>query len=410
MLLGPLRQATLTRLIALSSSLAAFNALAENNPYYIGGSMAVTHVSNIFRTTLGQPSNNDNVTSATILAGIDQRLGRQRLYADSSVSSNVYKNNTDLRNTSYNLNAGLEWQTIERLSGLVSYGSNRSLAQFNPGDAPALTKKNVAQLDSAGATVRYGLASLLTLEGSFNHRRRTYTAQEFASSEFSQDASSVGFVYQTSAALSLGLAGRHTAGKYPKYQLTTDGFLPNTFNRNDIDLTSNWIASSISSFNARLSSGRSRNTAVATRNFSGVTGAFSWRWLPSSKLQLNTTFSRDSGTETAFFNVGSTGGLSADNSRIASVLQVRANYALTSKLVFDANAGITKRNLSNSTGASTVSGDDRITTWGLGGKWLVTRSSQLGCQITHDERTGQSVLSLPYKLSSYGCYAQLTLQ
>jgi len=393
----------------LSACLAAAHAQAETSPYYIGGSVGATHVSNVYRTTQGQPTNNDTVTSATLLAGLDQQLGRQRVFADASASTNTYKTNTELNNTSYNVNVGLDWQTLERLSGNISLASNRSLAQFNPGDAPSLTKKNMAQLDSAGTTVRYGLISLLSLEGSFNHRSRTYTAEEFAQNEFNQDASSLGLVYRPSAALRLGIAGRHTKGKYPKYQLSTDGYLSNEFSRNDIDLTSTWVASSVSTINARLSSGKSKYTTSA-KDFSGLTGAVSWRWAPSAKLQFNTSFTRDSGTETSFISLGSLGNLNYDNSRITNMIQIGADYALDSKLIFNAKVSVAKRDLSNSSSTSTINGNDRTTSWALGGRWLATRSSQLGCQITRDERTGQSSLSQPYTYSSYGCYAQLTLQ
>jgi len=406
---GTSSRALLQHLLVLSACLAAAHAQAETSPYYIGGSVGATHVSNVYRTTQGQPTNNDTVTSATLLAGLDQQLGRQRLFADASLGHNTYKNNSDLSNSSYSLNAGLDWQTMERLSGSISLGSNRSLAQFNPGDAPSLKKKNMVQLDSVGTTVRYGLISLLSLEGSFSHHRRDYTAEEFAQNEFSQDASSLGLVYRPSAALRLGIAGRHTKGKYPKYQLGTDGYVSNEFSRNDVDLTANWTASSASSVNARLSSGKSKYTTSA-KDFSGLTGAVSWRWAPSAKLQFNTSFSRDSGTETSFISLGSLGNLNYDNSRITTMFQIGADYALDSKLIFNAKVSVAKRDLSNSSGTSTVDGNDRTTNWALGGRWLATRSSQLGCQITREERTGQSSLSQPYTYSSYGCYAQLTLQ
>lgn len=397
-------------LLTLGALSAGERAQAEANPYYLGTSLGLTHVSNIYRTPSGTPANNDTVTSGTLLAGINQQFGRQRLFGDASVSANSYKNNKELRNTSYSLNAGLDWQTVERLSGQFGVISNRSLAQFNPGDAPTLTKKNVAQQDEGRASVRYGLVTLLSLDASLSHRRRTYTAEEFAAYELSQDTGSIGLSYRPSASLSLGLAGRSTKGKYPKAGRNADGFVADSFKRHDVDLTVAWVPSVTHAVNLRLSSGKTNHEQVSARNFSGTTGALNWRWVPTSKLTFSTSLSRDSGTETSFISLGALGSLNADYSRLTTAAQVKANYQLTSKILLDANVGVYERNLVNTVGSLGRSGEDRTTTAGLSLRWLVTRSTLLGCQLTHDRRTGQSAFSLPFSANSMGCYGQLTLQ
>ncbi|QPF75084.1 MtrB/PioB family outer membrane beta-barrel protein [Roseateles sp. DAIF2] len=389
-------------------ALAAGAAQAQQSPYYIGGSLGVTHVSNIYRTGGVQPRNNDNVTTATLLAGLDQRLGRQRLFGDVSLRSNSYENNRSLRNNGYALNAGLDWETIGRLSGQLSVNSNRNLAQFNPGGgAPSVTKKNIEQTDQARASVRYGLASLLTLEGSLTHRRRDYSASEYDAYDYQQDTVSVGLTYRPSSALTLGVALRYGDGKYPHVPLGGGRSAVDDFTSKNVDLTGTWVPSAASTLSARLSASRRDRSLASSTDFSGATGSLTWNWQPTARLKINTTVMRDSGDETSFFNLGNIGGFTSDYSLVTNSLQINSSYELTGKVQLDAGLSHYDRSLSNSFQGN---GDDKSTSLSLGLRWMVTRNGLIGCQINHDKRSGQSRFSSPYSANSYGCYGQITLR
>ncbi|MCX2863593.1 MtrB/PioB family outer membrane beta-barrel protein [Paucibacter sp. PLA-PC-4] len=394
-----------------ASLLCALPAVAQQSPYYLGASLGVTHVSNIYRNTPGQPTNDDNVTTATLLAGLDQRIGRQRLFGDASIRANHYENNRSLRNNGYALNAGVDWQTIERLSGQLSVNSNRSLAQFNPGNgAPNITKKNIEQTDQARASVRYGLVSLLSLEGSLTHRRRDYSASEYDRYDYSQNTVSLGLTWRPSSALSLGVAGRYSDGKYPRFRTVATGFEADEYTRKDIDLTGTWVASGASTLAGRLSFGKRDASQATSRDFSGGTGSISWKWQPSAKLLINSNLMRDSGDETSFLAIGSIGGISSDYSRITTSASVNASYELTGKIVLDAGLNFADRDLTDSFGTNTVKSGDKSTSLSFGGRWAVTRSATVGCQLNRDKRTGLSTLSTPYSANSYGCYAQMMVR
>lgn len=407
MLTSQLRTMTVPLLAGLSLAGAA---QAEESPYYLGGSLGLTHVSNIYRSTPGQPRNNDTVSTATLLAGLDQRIGRQRLFGDVSVRANHYTDNSDLSNTGYALNAGLDWQTVERLSGQLSVNSNRALAQFNPGNAPAISKKNIEQTDQARASLRYGLASLLTLEGSLTHRQRDYSASEYDAYDYQQDTVSLGLSYRPSAKLQLGVATRYSEGSYPHYRLLGGAYQADKFKRHDLDLTGSWTASGASVLSARLSASKADHSEASTRDFSGATGLVSWRWQPTAKLLINTSVSRDSGVDSSFLSFGQLGGIASDYSRITTAAQLNASYELSSKITLEAGVSRAKRDLTSSFGNQVVDGADTSTGLSLAARWQVRRNALLGCQINRDERTGSSFLSLPYSATSYGCYAQALLR
>lgn len=390
--------------------LATGHAAAQQSPYYIGGSLSVTHVSNIYHTTEGEPTNNDTVTTTSLLAGLDQHLGRQRLFGDLALRNNHYQNDNSLSNNGYTLNAGLDWETVNRLSGQLSINSNQALAAFNSGDAPSVTEKNIERSNQARAVVRYGLASLLTLEGSLTYRRRDYSLIDYDAYEYSQNALSLGLVYRPSAALSLGVAGRYTDGEYPRYSQVDGVYQANTFKRRDIDLTSTWVASGASTLITRLSFGKRDSELASARDFSGVTGSLNWRWQPSAKLNINTILMRDTGDETSFSELDSSGSVTSDYSRITTSLRINTGYALTGKVTLDAGVSVADRDLSNTSSGVTTDDNDTTTSLSLGVRWAVTRNGTLGCQLTYEKRTGGGTLSDPYSADSYGCFGRLILR
>ena len=56
-----------------------------------------------------------------------------------------------------------------------------------------------------------------------------------------------------------------------------------------------------------------------------------------------------------------------------------------------------------------LSGNDRTTTLSLGARWLPTRAIQVGCNLSHENRS-VSVVGNPYSSSSASCYGQFVLQ
>jgi hypothetical protein len=248
-----------------------------------------------------------------------------------------------------------------------------------------------------------------SLEGTLSHRQVEYSAVEYNRFEYRQNVGSLGLVYRPSGALSLGMAYRHTDGSYPFARFNQTGsFVADDYKRRDVDLTANWVASGASTVNARLSFGKLENQSSLFRDFSGTTGALTWRWSPGPRLTVNTTVSRDTGQETSFLNFSGTNFVASDTSRLTNALQSTVSYELTGKIVLDASVRWNDRTLTNAFGAE---GNDSNRGVSLGARWAATRNSQLGCQVAHDSRSSDSAaLSIPFSATSTSCYAQITLR
>lgn len=390
----PLPRSALTIAALLASAGAAH---AEESPYYVGGSLGLYHVSNIYR----QPNatNSDQVGTASLLAGIDQPIGRQRLFGDASVRHSKYRRDSKLDNTGYSLSAGLDWAALDKLSGKFSAKASRNLAQYGSStQVDATTDKNIESSRQAQLSARYGLAGTLSLEGGVAHQRREYTALSYKLLEYRQSQAHAGLGYRPSELLSFGLTGRYTDGDGFARQLIF--IVPNQYKRKDVDLTATWQASGASTVSSRISYSHVANDNSNVSNYAGLTGRLGWQWRPSGKLAVNANLIRDTVQE----NQAGIAGFSGDTNRVNNIANGSVTYQLTTKLIADASASIGRLNRS---GANT--GNDRNTSASLGLRWLPRRNVEFGCQVSHDERDS-SIDALNYSANSYGCTGQLLLR
>jgi len=402
--------------VALFGVSAAGCALAQANPYYVGIAQAFTHESNVFRVATGQPETADTYSTTSLLAGINQPFGRQRFFADAAARYNRYRDNTQLNNTGYGLAAGLDWETIETLSGQLSYAVNENLARYGADQGPALTTKNMVKSQELFARGQYGLAALLSIEGALIYRQLGYSAAQYAFEEFKQHSFSLGLLYRPSGLLRLGVAARHTIGEYPFAVETTPGvFRADDYKRNDLDLTAVWVPTGQSTVKARLSYTKEKHQAVASRDVSGTTGALGWDYKPTGKLSFATELIRDTGAESNFGLLGQGGTSSIVNgSQLSTSVVFRGLYEATAKIQVEANARYLERDLVNtfalaSGAASTDAGSDKLGELKLGVNYSPTRSILIGCAVGREKRGASSALSYGYTANVGSCLAQFKL-
>lgn len=411
-------------LTALTLACGTGAARAEASPWYLGVSQSFTHDTNLFRVaddvTLAAPyAKADTVSGTALLGGLDQQWGRQHLGATATVRANRYQHNGHLNNTSYGLNANLDWETVERLSGRISLSSDQSLAQFNRGvgNNQIVTLRNVVRSNQLDATARLGTVTRLTLEAGAGYRQVDYSASDYDTRDNRQVYGSLGVRWRASPALQLGSALRLTNGRYPHFPAAggTGGYDPDTYRRTDLDLTANWTPSGATSLSARVSPTQTRFDRDTARNLSGLTGLVRGDWQPGGRLRLSAKLSRDNGQSADVYNLGVLGQGVIDYGRTTTALQLSAAYDLSAKVALNASASQARRSLVdtqllNGSVLSTGAGSDTTTTLALGARWTPLRAVLVGCDLNVDQRRASSTLSTAYDSTSLGCYGQLTLQ
>ena len=401
--------------IALGSA-----AWAQQSPYYLGVAASYQVNDNLLRLANDQPatvgSKSDSVTTATLLAGFDQHLGRQRAFANASVRSSRYAKNTSYNNQGYTASGGLDWSTVERLSGSLSGTVNRSLANFLSAAVNQLPDKNIQDTQALNARFNLGLVTQYSLLATLSHYQLHNSSQGFQYSDFNQDNGSLGVRWTPREQTTLGLGLSGTRGRYPKYGRNIFGeTVDDRFRQTGVDVTAQVTPSGASVIDGRLSYSKTTYDRNNARDFSGVTGTVGWAWQPRARLRINTRLSRDTGQSSyalqLFDPLNGLTDSSQLSSQLVTSLRVQADYEVTAKVAVTSSLQYTQRKIVNSVvGGATSDGKDATTVFALGARWSPLRSVSAGCDLSTEQRTASGAGSYALKNNAFSCFAQFQLQ
>lgn len=407
-----LGQPLVMALMATVTSGAWAQEADEPSPYYIGGTVAAMHDSNVFRVPDGPGI---YYTRTGLVGGLDQKISRQRVYASADVEYNKYHNQDPLNHTSYGVKAGWDWETIEKLSGSFTGSANQNLATLNGNTLVPSTARNLEKTDQVAASIRWGGEGLITLEGQYGHSRVKYS--ETPTQDSSGDTGGVGAFYRLGPSTRLGAAVRYTHSVSPN-GLGQDQELKS--NGRNLDLTVDWRYSVQTNVNARLSWTRQTFSPEqpGLTGYSGLTGAIRAHYAPTAKLAFSADLVRDAGINSTFFNnVASTSTTGApslsQNSEVTDTAGVGVRYAATAKIAAKAGYQFRHGKILNTTTQSDQQ-TDNLRTASLGLTYDITRNVQLSCSYSHESRSLSASAAgndgFSYTANVAGCMAQVVLR
>lgn len=418
----------LPALLGAAAMLGATSAAAQTSPYYVAGSLALTQDSNLLRladdqSPLAGESRSDTVYSTSLQGGINQTIGRERLYGSLTLRDNRFERNKRYDNQSYNGSLALDWATVERVSGTLSLSAVRALSAFNADGVGQLAQKNLETTRTANALVRVGLVTAYSLElaGGVRRVRNSLADDRVQARNFDQDNLSLGVGWRPGGALAVSVALREVKGEYPNFRRDEVGdFQSDRFKQQFFDLVTTWQPTGASSFDLRLNFADTKYVVNEQRNFSAVNGSLGWQWQPTGKLRLNTRYTSDRGQDAYpstvpifFFRIPVT----LFDSRQVSTWRLQADLEVSAKIAVTGGVQVARRSLTrdtvavadgNSLGIS--NGRDNTTSLSLGARWAPTRAILAGCDASNERRKASGELSFNLKDTTLSCYGQLTLQ
>lgn len=394
----------LAALVVAALAPHAASAQEAVRPWYVGLTQDFTHQSNVLLVPTGEVS--DTISTTTLRGGVNANLGRQRLFANAALNHQRYSDLSDRNNDGYVVGLGLDWSTIERLSGTLALNSQRRQADFNVGGIVPLSASNIERSDELSLRARLGADTALAFEAGLGHRQVHFSAPEFASREYKEDSGNLGVIYRPSGILTLsaGVSAADTRYRAPAVGQTA----ADRSKRRDLYVGATWVPTGASTVNARLAAGKLEYDLATAADFDGVTGSVSWIWKPTGRLTTTTTFSRDSGQESGFLRLAPGDLVTAtDFSQLTNRLGVAAAFELTGKVSLTGEVFAARRSLVD--GFTGVTGSDRTSGLALGVRWAVTRTIALGCNAGHDSRSASGAGSTDYDNDRFGCFGSVTL-
>ena len=405
----PPAMATLAALAVVAALAAPARAQDAGSPYYVGVAQSFTNDSNILRLRDGQAtppgvSKSDTVSSTALVAGLDQRLGRGRLSGQAALRDNRFARNGQYDSTGYSLNLGLDWATVERVSGQVALSAGRTpRASVRDRFEQPIAGRNVETTQGVNARVSVGLVTQWSAELALAQSRLEYSAPAAAFREYELGSTSVGVAWRPSAATRLSAGLARTRTDYPNLLLTGD---PNDRRtRDSVELGAVWQPGGVSALDASISRGRTEHQRFGERDFSATYGSLGWTWRPTGKVTLRTRLSRDTGQDSDV--------LASAFSRTTDQLRLDASYALSAKVSLTAAANSNRRTLQGTAlQVSGVSGSENGHGLEVGVRWVPLRSLSTGCTLGSERRGRNSnpLLVDPFRSSTVSCFGQFVLQ
>ncbi len=391
-------------------------AALSTNPYYVGVSQGLTYDSNATRT----PNANSDVYSITSLfGGFNQPISRQRIYASGSVSENRYRDSDQLNNTSYNLAAGLDWQTVEKLSGNVNLALGQNRAAPVAGAQPT-TSRNLSKTQSIDTRVRWGGDGLLSLEAGYGHSKVDYSNTQFNSLDSTGDTASVAMYYRPGASLRLGLGLRADRKEIPQAPGAGGALVGNSTRGKNIDLLADYTPSGLVTASGRLSYTRQTNSAGSGADFSGLTGNLNLGYRITGKTGISFNVARNSSFDSSvasrqyvtFFGpiplLTSVTGV-YQNNQITDSTGLGVTYAATGKITAKAGLSYARAKLVTSFNSQNdPDTTDVLKSAYLAADWAIARNWGASCSLTYEKRDVSGGLSYSYSAHTVGCLGRYT--
>jgi hypothetical protein len=431
-------QPRLLSMVCAAAALCSGTAQAQLSPYYFRLSETLSYDSNYFREPVIQRK--EAISTTALSVGLDQPIGRQRLFGDATVRGVVHKEYTDLNGVGYDLRGGVDWELGNKLSGTLAANFGRAQADFSSYGANTgrVRERNDERSTSIDFRGQYGGQSVLSLVGLANYTRVRYSLASFNSSNRQSHMVGAGVRYRPSAFWSFGLTGRRTNGEYPQAL--------DEYDRTDIDLTADYQPTGLSRFTARLSHTDEEHDLTSSRDFSGLTGELAWIYQVSGKVQLRTSVARETGSGTSISALSTapvtsapptTGGTDSvpppqptpvptsttpvsylTDSQLTDRFGIQADWAATGKITASAAFNYTNDDYDTQFGPSGGGGTSGHTRqYVVSANYAATRVWNFACGAGYEKRTTDALVTTSRGIVPYGysattafCSAALSLR
>lgn len=442
------RAASLVACATVTLTAQAQGFSAPDRPWYLGVGLAGIRDSNPGKVPDAQNPKADRYLEGSLFGGVNARFGRQSAFVNGELRSSAKRDPNE--SNGYTLRTGLNWETVNRLSGEFAAAASRNLARGGVAGVANTNEKNFETVTDLRAGVSWGAPGRLQLFGEVVGNQLDFSSDVAAQQRLEQTAGSAGVRYRTSEFLTAGLGYRATQGKYPDFfPLGAGRYSPLDFDRRDIDLTVNFTASGASALFARISSTKQEFEQDPSRDTDGVTGELTWNWRPTGRLGFVASAVRETGAAATFRQLaptpaapGATGSAGttgtgttgtgttgtgtpntttgqtastainspfsntafADASSDSTGIRLGATYALTAKTAIDFGAGRVQRKFTG-----TTSFTETTNTISAGVAWAPLRNVNLRCQVIFEDRSGPAAQNIDYGGNIATCAAQYVL-
>jgi exopolysaccharide biosynthesis operon protein EpsL len=346
----------------------------------VGGS--VTYDSNFFRDP-GLVRSAESETIATAYAGIriDKPYAQQRFYLDATATAYHYDNFSDLDFTGLNFFGAWYWHLTPHISGTLSASRTETPTQFQYtlGRQSNVTTEESYVFNLAGNVV----GGWHVLLGASMIDRTSEQSSLQRVPDYTENRGEAGIRYLFRPGNQVDALWRRVDGTQAS-QVLGGVVVAGTENyqEDQTEVVVNWGASAKSTLSARITYRDRRYDQTPQFDFSGTAGAIRYAWLPTSKVDVVMSATRD----LAPFQ----GGVQSTYS-VANTLSLEPAWRPTVTTRLYLIAQVIDEQYPLATG-STTEREDTISRAVAGLDWRAARNLTFGASLSYEERASNLAL------------------
>ena len=388
----------------------AARADAED-PFNVLVGASLTHDDNLFRLAsstdpqlvLGQSSQSDWITTASLGLRIDKPWSLQRLQLDATATHYRYRNFSYLNFDGFDYRAAWLWELTPRLTGRLTADREESLNSYSDYRS-SYTVRNTRTSENRHFDADWWLhGSWHVLGGVAEYQQRN--GQLYAAdSGYRLLSAEAGGKYVAESGSSVSLLGRNGRGDYLDRNVGPTSLYDNRFDQHEAEVRAIWLVSGKSTLDSRIAHVERKYEHLGNLDYSGTTGRLDYRWTPTGKLQVAVVAARDISSYQEYIpGIYNSSYYVADSLSIAPIWAVGAKTSL--RLKYDQSQRNFHGELSPGS-AATQQRTDKPRTLLLGLDWAPTRTLSLSGSLQWDRRSS-SITGLDYNEASAAFTAQL---
>jgi exopolysaccharide biosynthesis operon protein EpsL len=337
---------------------------------------SASHDSNLFRDSgLVRPVESETITTGAVGLRVDKTYSRQRFFLDASAIAYRYSKFSDLDFNALNYFGAWYWSLTPHLSGTLSAGRDQTPTQFS---YTASRQSNVVTNEN----FVFNLDGWLTggwhvLLGASQYDRTSEQSSLQSQPDYSESRSEAGIRYLFQTTTSVDGLWRRIRGEQTGQMVGGVVFSSNTdYEEDQAEIAVNWAATAQSTLAGRVTRIDRHYEQTPQFDFSGTAGALRYAWLPSAKIGLALSATR---------NIVPFQGGFQSNYRVSNSYAVAPTWRATSKISVYFTLQRTYDNYPSTTSATER--DDTLTQAALGLNWLAARNLAFTASVWRDQRS-----------------------
>jgi hypothetical protein len=416
---APCARWSVTAIACAMAALSAGQAWADedNTPLSLSLTHDITRDSNFGRTTERQ---GETINTTGVRLGLNKSYGRQQYQLTTGLNRVRYAHfGQQLNNEGKDFNGAVRSEFGSNWIATVGGIFSQNLNPIQNNTVNNRVVRNIRKYRDGNAALQYGNGGRWSLTGTYDTNRLTYSDAAYVTNNADQYSTGLRANYYSSDVLNFGLGVRNVHTQFPNQTgLKQDD--------RDIDLSTNWQVTGLSSLSAVLTR-RSSDFNTSTRGGRGYSGQLNWQYTPSGLITYGVGLSRTSGTDrtqnsVSNFKVGAiaipTGTADVNNNNTTTSLNLSARMQLTGKITAGLRHSFNRYGVDSSTNTNDIQSQftNQVSTnthsiyreTALNVDYAMLRSLSLGCTVAMYSQTQDSTRPR-YDGRTMGCNANFTL-